>query len=415
VITDNHLGDWGLPAAMMIAAIKLFSPKPAEKLSIQEMAEFYVRYNQEMASHSELEAKAKLELKDLQDGRKESIRLWRLILKKSRTEFNRLYRLLGIKFDYTLGESAYARLMPYIVSEALKRKIAKRSEGAVVIPLEGRRLPPVIIQKSDGGYLYHTFDLATIWWRNKKLKPAKVLYVVSNEQAFYFEQLFLAAEKLGWTKKGKLVHVKFGLIRGEDMKRLSTRRGRTILLEEVIEEAIRRSRKIVEKKNPKLSPREKKAVARKIGIGALKYNDLSQNRNTDIIFDWSRLLALEGNSAPYLQYTYARLKSILRKAAKVKIRPADLKFLQEPEEIVLVKKMLQFPEVLEDAAKENLPNLVANYLWELANLANTFYEKYPVLKAEPILKNVRLGLIAAISRTLKEGLAVLGIEAPERV
>jgi arginyl-tRNA synthetase len=245
-----------------------------------------------------------------------------------------------------------------------------------------------------------------------------VLYVVSNEQALHFEQLFLAANKLGWIKKDQeFVHIKFGLMRGEDLKRLSTRKGKTILLEEVIKEAIRRARKIVEKKNPSLSAREKKKISRVVGIGALKYNDLSQNRNTDIVFNWGKILDFEGNSAPYLQYTYARLRSILRKIEnrKLKIGIKDLALLEHPEELGLLKKVLQFQGVLEDAAKENLPNLLCNYLWELANLANTFYEKYPVLKAEADLRNSRLALIDGTSRVLKQGLLVLGIEAPERI
>lgn len=414
VITDNHLGDWGLQAGILIAAVKLFAKKSASKLSIHEILELYVKFNAVMKEHNELEAKAKLETKELQEGRTETLRLWKILQRKSIEEFQKSYRVLGVKFDYFLGESAYRKLMPAVVQELLRRKVAKRSEGALIIPLEETRLPPVIIQKQDGGYLYHTFDLVTIYWRNTHLEPRRVLYVVSNEQAFHFEQLLLAAKKLGWDKQCELIHVKFGLVRGEDLKRLSTRRGKTILLDEVIEESVRRARRVVEKKNKELPKREKDAIARKVGIGALKYNDLSQNRNTDIIFDWERMLSLEGNSAPYLQYTYARLKSIVRKAGRMATRESA-KYLVEEDEISLAKHLLRFPEAVEDAAKDNLPNIIANYLWELGNAANSFYEKYPVLKAEPRVRGARLFLIRAVTAVLKQGLSLLGIEAPERI
>ncbi len=415
VVRDDHLGDWGLQTGVLIAAVKLFSKKPPGKLTIKDMLELYVKFNQAMKEHDELRAKAKLETKDLQDGRRESLKLWQILKKNSLREFKKSYKTLGIEVDYQLGESTYKELLPWVVEYAKKKGVAKESQGAIVIPTDDLRMPPVIIQKQDGGYLYHTFDLATIYWRKKKFKPNLVLYVVANEQAFHFTQLFEAAGKLSWVKPGELVHVKFGLIRGKDLKRLSTRKGKTISLEEVIEEAVKHARKVVEKKNPKISKKEKEAIGRKVGLGALKYNDLSQNRNTDIIFDWNKMLNLEGNTAPYLQYTYARLRSILRKRSSFIVHRSSLHSLNQPEEIALVKKVLQFPEAVEDAAKEYLPNLLANYLWELGNLTNTFYEKYPVLQSESEVRAARLMLVEKISEVLKQGLELLGIEAPERV
>ncbi|MBI1975113.1 MAG: arginine--tRNA ligase, partial [Parcubacteria group bacterium] len=417
VITDNHLGDWGLQMGILIAAIKLFSEKAPNRLSIQEMLELYVKFNAMVKEHDELKVKAKLETMDLQNGVRESLRIWQEVSRKGLREFEKGYRLLGIrKFDLWMGESKYRDLIPWVVQEALRKKVARRSEGAIIIPVERKGCPPVIIQKSDGGHLYHTFDLATIHWRAKHLKPTKVLYVVANEQALRFEQLFVAAEKLGWTK-GELVHVKFGMVRGEDMKRLSTRGGKTVSLDAVVQEAVSRARAVVEGKNPGLSQAEKQRIARMVGVGALKYNDLSQNRNTDIVFDWDRMLDFQGNSAPYLQYTYARLRSIRRKIknAELRMQNVDLELLQKPEEIALMKKVLQFPEAVEDAAQEYAPNLLANYLWELANLANTFYEKYPVLKAEKGVREARLMLTTRVADTLRRGLLLLGIEALERV
>jgi arginyl-tRNA synthetase len=416
VITDNHLGDWGLQAGILIAAYKLWAQKPIAKMSMEELLELYVKFNSEMKVAKELEDRARMETLLLQKEDRQTIAIWKQIQKKSIKEFKRIYKILGVKFDYILGESAYRKNFPKVILDAKRAGVAQESQGAVVIPFESNE-PPLIIQKQDGGYLYATFDLATIRYRIERWKPKLMLYVISNEQTQYLNQVFRAAEKLGWLSPGQAIHVKFGLLRGEDLKRLSTRQGKTILLEDVIEEVVLRARQIVEEKNPGLSEKEKERISRMVGIGALKYNDLSQNRNTDIIFDWNRMLDFQGNSAPYIQYTHARLKSILRKTQmpKSKFQKVNLGALVEPEEIALMKKVLQFSEAVEDAAREYAPNLVANYLWGLSNLANTLYEKYPVLKAEKGVREARLFLINRIADVLKEGLGLLGIEAPERV
>jgi len=416
VVTDNHLGDWGLQVGILIGAYKLWGKKPIVKMTMRELLELYVKFNAEMKEHDELSSKARMETVLLQQGDRQTLAIWKQIQKKSTREFGRLYKILGIKFDYILGESAYRKDFPKVVADARESGIAQESQGAIVIPLE-KNEPPLIIQKQDGGYLYATFDLATIRYRLKRWKPKLMLYVISNEQTQYLDQVFRAAEKLGWLASRQAVHVKFGLIRGEDLKRLSTRGGKMFLLEDVINEAVSRLRKIVEEKNPGLSEKEKERISRMVGIGALKYNDLSQNRNTDIIFDWNRMLDFQGNSAPYIQYTHARLRAILRKSkiSKSKFRKANLDALVELEEIALMKKTMQLGEVIEDAAKGYAPNFLANYLWELANLANTFYEKYPVLKAEKGVREARLFLISRIADVLKEGLGLLGIGAPERI
>lgn len=414
VITDNHLGDWGLQAGILVSAYKLWGKKPIAKMAMTELLDLYVRYNAEMKTNDELAAKARTETVLLQKGDCKTFAIWKQIRKKSIAEFHRLYRMLGVRFDYVIGESAYRKALAAVVRDALSTGAAEKSQGATVVPLTASE-PPLIIEKQDGGYLYATFDLATIRYRLKRWKPSLMVYVISNEQTQYLDQMFRAAEKLGWLASGQAVHVKFGLLRGEDLKRLSTRGGKIILLEDAIKEAISRARKIVEEKNHALSEKEKAAISRMVGIGSLKYNDLSQNRNTDIIFDWDKMLDFAGNSAPYIQYTYARLKSIVRKSKQRKIDDKSIAALAEPEEIALMKKVLQLPEAAEDAAREYAPNLVANYLWELANFANTFYEKYPVLKAEPKIRSARLALIVKTAATLKTGLLLLGIESPEMV
>lgn len=416
VITDNHLGDWGLQAGILVAAHKLWGKKPIAKTTMPELLELYVKYNAEMKSQEELAAQTRIETVLLQQGNRKTIEIWNQVREKSSAEFNRLYKILNVQFDYTLGESAYRKDFPNVIKIAQKSGIATESQGAIVIPF-GKDEPPLIIQKNDGGYLYATFDLATMRYRVKRWKPQQMLYVVANEQTQYFDQVFRAGEKLGWLKREQAIHVKFGMLRGEDLKKLSTRGGKIFLLEDVINEAISRARKIVEDKNPSLSKKEKESISRMIGIGALKYNDLSQNRNTDIIFDWNRMLDLTGNSAPYIQYSYARLRSIVHKSqiSPSKLRKTDLAPLNTTEELMLIKKVLQLPEAVRNAAKELAPNFVANYLWGLANLASAFYEKHPVLKAESGLRHARLALIAKTAATLKAGLDLLGIEAPERV
>lgn len=416
VITDNHLGDWGLQAGILVAAYKLWGKKPMKKISMPELLELYVQFNTEMKAHGELASKAKMETVLLQREDRKTFAIWKAIRAKSVREYRRLYRMLGVRFDYMLGESFYRKALSHVIADAVRAGAASESQGAIVIPLEANE-PPLIIQKQDGGYLYATFDLATIRYRVRRWNPSRMLYVIANEQAQYLDQTFRAAEKLGWLRPGQAIHVKFGMIRGEDMKRLSTRGGKTILLEDVIREAAARARRIVEEKNPALPEREKENIARMVGVGALKYNDLSQNRNTDIVFDWNRMLDFQGNSAPYLQYTHARMRSILRKIGnrKWKIRRSRFAPPAEQEEIALMKKTLRFPEAVEDAGAAFAPNLLANYLWEFANLANTFYEKYPVLKAEPVVRAARLALIAKTAATIKSGLKLLGIEAPERV
>lgn len=416
VVTDNHLGDWGLQTGILIAAYKLWGKKPARRMTLEEFLELYVRFNREMKDHEELGSRARLETVMLQEEDPETLKIWQAIMSRSLGEYRRLYRALGVNFDYILGESFYRKELHKVIDYAVKKGVAQKSEGALVIPVGGGR-PPLVIEKKDGGYLYGTFDLATIRYRKRRFRPTLMLYVISNEQALYLEQLFAAAQKLGWLKWDEAVHVKFGLIRGEDLKRLSTRGGRLISLEQAIREATQRARRVVEEKNPGLPEREKDRIAKMVGIGALKYNDLSQNRNTDIIFDWDRMLDFSGNSAPYLQYTYARLRSILRKAqsSKLKVQKVDLALLKQPEELALMKKVLQLPEAIEDAAKEYLPNVIANYLWELANFVNSFYEKFPVLKAAKGVREARLALVEGVSRCLREGLDLLGIEAPERV
>jgi arginyl-tRNA synthetase len=411
-IGDNHLGDWGKQFGILIAAFKQSDLKNKKDFKIEDLMNLYVDYAARMKNNSELEDKAREETKKLQLGDKENIKIWKKFYKISLNEFKKVYKRLDIKFDYYLGESFYNPMLEGIVNDALKNGVARISEGAVVIPMDNNQ-PPFIIRKSDEAYLYSTTDLAAIKYRMKKFKTDLVLYVVDNGQSLHFEQLFKSAEKLGLAGKEKLFHVKFGLVLSEDLKKLSTRAGRHISLQEVIDEAVSRARKVAEEKQPDLESKEKQKIAEAIGIGALKYNDLSQNRMSDIAFKWEKMLNLEGNSAPYLQYTYARLKSILRKAKPV-VR-FDQKFLNSEIETEIILRLSEFPDILDLVIKNYLPHYLAEYLYKLAQEANLFYQKEKVLAAPKGEREARLALTQAIAITLKTGLGLLGIKTLERI
>ena len=412
VIGDNHLGDWGKQFGVLIAAYKeARKNKKLKDISLDNLMELYVNYTARMKNNLELGNIAKEEIKKLQSGDGENLRIWKKFHNITFKELKNIFNLLDVEFDYQLGESFYNQMLKDVVSEALRKKIAVKSEGAIVIFIEGDEIP-FIIQKSDGAYLYATTDIATVKYRVKKFKVDSILYVVGNEQTFHLSQLFNAVRKMGIVKNQELAHIKFGLILNEDMKRLSTRAGKHISLESLLKEAIIRAKKIIEEKNPYLNLKEKEKIANIVGIGAVKYNDLSQNRQSDIAFNWDKMLNFEGNSGPYLQYTYARLKSILRKSDFKKF---DSKYLNKKIEMDLILKLEEFSSVIEKITINYFPHYLADYLFGLAKLTNSFYQSSPVLKAEKGIKEARLALIKAVAETLKTGLNLLGIEAPEKM
>ncbi len=412
-IGDNHLGDWGRQFGILISAWKDAQKIKGTKqeASINDLMRLYVDYNALMKEDVKREERARFETKKLQDGDSENTKLWKRFYKISLSEFKKIYSLLGVKFDYSYGESHYQKMLPAIVSDAIQKSVAIRSEGAVIIPVPGKA--PLVIQKSDEAFLYGTTDIATVKQRVTKWKPSLILYVIGNEQALHLEQMFYAVKQLGLVSQQKLVHVKFGLILGEDLKKLSTRAGKHIALDEVIKEAVERAKKITGDKRPDLSARENNKIAKTIGIAALKYNDLSQNRQSDIAFHWDKMLNLEGNSAPYIMYTYARLKSVLRKAGLS--RKANFSLLNKDSERALIKKLIQFPDIVIGVIQTYFPHQLTDYLYELTKLANYFYQTEPILQADPGLKKARLKLISATAQTIKTGLSLLGIKALEQM
>jgi len=420
----NYLGDWGTQFGILIAAYKRWGKEDEVKRDpINTLQALYVKFHREMEKHPELAEKSREEFRKLEQGDEENTKLWRWFKQESLAEFKRIYELLEINFDTDKGEASFEKAVKPLVQELLERKIAKESEGAVVIPLEKAELPPALIQKSDGTSLYLSRDIAALRERLETYHPEKILYVVGNEQTLHFAQLFEIA-KLLRLSEAELVHVKFGLILGESGRKLATREGRVIFLDEVVMKAIELAGAIVEKKNPGIESSEKEKIARTVGIGALKYSILKEHRNSDITFNWDKMLDFKGDSAPYLQYTYARLQSILGKANREsdfvekdrKAIKADLTLLTEAHELSLMRHIFEFPEVLREVARTYLPNVLAIYLYELANRANRYYEAVPILIDENASRReARLELVISTARVLKEGLRLLGIKTLERI
>jgi len=428
VIGDNHVGDWGTQFGKMIYAYKNWGDKKIiAKNPVEEMTKLYVRFHKEAEENKALDDLAREETKKLQNKDDENTKIWKFLVRASLKDADKIYKILKVKFDYTLGESFYDEMLPGIVKDAADRGLAKKSEGAVIIDLEKFGLPPFLVQKTDGAYLYATTDLAAAKYRKDKWKADKILYVVSNEQALHLEQLFKSLELLGYCPNTELQHVKFGMVLGDTGKKFSTRKGDTVKLEDLIAEAVNMAKKVIEEKNSGLSQKEKKKVAWTVGVGAVKYNDLSQNRLTDIVFNWEKMLSFDGNSAPYLQYTCARINSLRgkykeeNKLSKLdalipfQIQKPHLELLREEAEKDILRNLLKYPEAVENAAKENNPHLVALYIYNLASDYNTFYNSFPLLEADKDLKKARLALSEAVAIVLKNGLNLLGIEVPEKM
>lgn len=420
VVRWNYIGDWGTQFGKMIAAYKLWGNKNSiEADPVGSLQDLYVKFHEEMKWDSSLEDKGREEFRKLEEGDEENERLWEWFRRESLREFNELYEILGVKFDLTLGEAFYRKEVKKTISDLKKRRITQESEGSLIINLDKFGLPPALIQKADGASLYLTRDIPNIKYRISKYKPMGIYYVVGNEQALHFEQLFAVAGILGWDKKVDLKHIKYGLVLGEDKKKLATREGKTIHLRDLISRVVNMAHRIVVLKNSGLNEAEKKKVARMVGVGALKYYDLKENRQSDIVFDWDRMLDLRGNSAPYLLYTYARLSSILRKGEELggeRKKKVDFDILMEKEELDLMRKILEFPDVVLEAHDSLMTSGLAKYLYELANLSNRFYERVPVLS--PGDKRVRIArtkLVETTAAVLGRGLGLLGIEPLENI
>jgi arginyl-tRNA synthetase len=358
---------------------------------------------------------ARGELVKLQQGDPENRAIWQQLVDLSWAEFEDIYEKLGVRFDERLGESFYDPSLASLVDKLLSAGIAQISEGAACIffpDIPALADKPCLVRKSDGGFLYATTDLATIEYRVERWNPHDVWYVTGAPQQLHFQQVFAAARRMG--VETQLEHIAFGSILGEDHKLMKTRSGDNVPLRDLIDEGVTRARAMIEEKNPDLPEEEKQHIARVVGLGAVKYAELSQHRMTDYVFSWSKMLSLQGNTAPYLQNAYVRVRSIFRKLGS---EPGEARevALTEPAELALAKKLLQFGETVPTVLHEFRPNLLANHLFETANAFHAFYEACPVLKSDGPVRHSRLVLCEATARVLKQGLELLGVDVPERM
>ncbi|MFZ4716933.1 MAG: arginine--tRNA ligase [Chthoniobacterales bacterium] len=418
VVTDNHIGDWGTQFGKVIYGWKHFLDKEAlERAPIAELVRLYREVNALEESDTALKETVRGELVKLQQGDAENLEIWKQAVALSWKEFERLYGLLEITFDERLGESFYNDALGPLVDRLLEQGIARDSEGAVCIffpEIPALEEKPCLIRKSDGGFLYATTDLATLEYREQRWKPDAVWYVTGAPQQLHFEQVFASARKLGVTTD--LRHIAFGSILGEDRKMMKTRSGENVELGGLLGEAIERALAVVTEKNPDLSASEQQEVARIIGLGAVKYADLMQHRLTDYLFSWEKMLSFQGNTAPYLQNAYVRIRSIFRKAAAEGISTESAKIIiVDPAERALALQILKFGEVLHAVLEDQRPNLLCLYLYELADSFHRFYEACPILKSEGDTRSSRMGLAGVTAKVLKTGLSLLGIGVPERM
>src|SRR5262249_49705343 len=431
VIRDNHIGDWGTQFGMVIWGWKnLLDRRALQRDPLAEIVRIYKQTNEGASRDPEVREAGRQELVKLQAGDKENTDIWNECVAFSMQDCERMYKLLDVHYDMQCGESFYHDRLPGVVDRLLKAGVAEISEGAVVVFFrDDPELAdkPLIIRKRDGGFNYATTDLATVDYRINELKADAIWYVVGAPQSLHFKQIFTIARREGYT--ADLRHIIFGSILGDDRKLMKTRSGENVPLRELLDEACKRARKIVDEKNPDLSDKEKSDIAEKIGIGAVKYADLSQYRTTDYIFSWDRMLSLHGNTAPYLQNAYVRICSIFRKAGETTVAGSVEAGLGSPTtaatttslmlthaaELDLAKRLCQFGEIVPQVLNGFRPNILANYLFELANSFHAFYEACPVLKSEEPARGSRLALCDLTGNVLQRGLDLLGIEVPERM
>jgi arginyl-tRNA synthetase len=416
VVTDNHLGDWGTQFGKVLYGWKhLLDRSALEKDPIAEMTRLYREVNTLEQADPAVHKAAREELVKLQQGDPENRAIWQQLVDLSWAEFEEIYEKLGVGFDEHLGESFYDPALAALVDKLLSTGTAQVSEGAVCIffpDVPALTEKPCLIRKSDGGFLYATTDLATMEYRIERWNPHAIWYVTGAPQQLHFQQVFAAARRMGVGTR--LDHVAFGSILGEDHKLMKTRSGDNVPLRDLIDEAVSRARAMIEEKNPDLPAGEKDQIARVVGLGAVKYGELSQHRMSDYVFSWSKMLSLQGNTAPYLQNAYVRVRSIFRKLGAELGSVQDV-VLTEPAELALAKKLLQFGEIVPLVLHDFRPNLLANHLFETANAFHTFYEACPVLKSEGVRQHSRLVLCEATARVLKHGLGLLGVQVPERM
>ena len=419
-LADNHIGDWGTQFGKLIVAYKNWlNKKSYEEDPIGELERIYVQFSDEAKKNPALEDEAREELKKLQLGDEENQKLWKEFIDISLKEYNKIYDRLGVNFDYYYGESFYNNMMPAVLEELKEKGIACEDQGALVVFFENDKLPPAIVQKKDGSFLYTTSDLATMKFRKDELNVDEAVYLTDDRQQNHFKQVFEIGEMLGEPYNYKKTHVVFGIMRFGDGMIFSSRSGNIIRLVDLLDEAKTQVKKVIDEKNPNIPEEEKEKIAEIVGSGAIKYFDLSQNRTSDITFTWDKVLSFEGNTGPYLQYTYVRIMSIFRKLKEENINVENKDIILENMNGVereLAVELLRFPQTVVKSYESYRPNIIADYLFDIAKLFNNFYNSNSILKEEnKKVMDARILLAEKTAFILKQGLGLLGINTVDRM
>lgn len=409
----NHLGDYGTQFGMLIEAYKKWGDREViEADPINELLKLYVRFNSEAEKDETLKDKARSRFKELENKDEEALELWQWIRDMSLKEFNKVYDMLNISFDSYNGESFYSDKMSRVVNELEAKDLLVESEGAFIVDLEPYNLSPALIKKTDGSSLYTTRDIAAAIYRKEHYDFYKNIYVVASEQNLHFKQWIKVIELMGYDWAEDCIHIPFGMVGLEDGS-LSTRKGRVIFLEDVLNKAVESTLNIIEERNPDLE--NKQEVSEQVGIGAIIFQELFNNRIKDYTFSWERTLSFEGETGPYVQYTHARANSLLEKGDFQLEDQINYGLFLEEDEINLIRLLYKFPEAVLDAMDKYEPSFITRHVVEIAKAFNKFYNSCPILSEEEDLKKARLNLVYGTKTVIKTGLALLGMEAPNKM
>lgn len=412
-IASNYIGDYGTQFGTMIAAYKLWGDDEKIKADpIQELLNLYVRYNSEASENEEMMEDARKEFKNLEEGEEEATRLWSWFKEISFNEFDRVYKLLDIEFDNYKGEANYSKYMGDIIEELKEKNLLVESDGAQIIDLSAYDMPPSIVIKSNGSSAYITRDIATAINRKKEYDFDENLYVVATQQNLHFKQLWKILELMGYDLYKGCKHISFGMVSLKDQT-LSTRKGQVVFLEDVLNKAIDKTREIMENREDAIENIDE--VSKIVGIGAVKFQELYNNRIKDYVFDWDEVLNFEGESGPYVQYTYARAKSVLKKAGVEAVKPIEVENITSDEEFILVKRLAQFEKVVIKAKEKYEPSLITRHMTEIAKSFNKFYNSTKIMVDDEKIKSERLALAYVTSVVIKTGLELLGIKTVEKM
>lgn len=418
VVSINHIGDWGTQFGKLALAYKRWADEEKMKEDpVRELYRIYVKIHDEAETDKSLEDESRLVFKKLEEGDPEVTELWQKFVDLSWQDFKRIYDLLGVEFDSVAGESFYQKMIPDVLKLLEKKQLSRISQGALIVPLDDYNLEPMLLRKKDGSTLYGTRDLAAAIYRHDTYKFDKLLYVVGVAQSLHFKQFFKVLDLAGYDWVSKCHHIDFGWVTlGGEM--MSTRKGNVVFLEDVLDHARQKALTIIEQNNPDI--KNKQQIADQVGIGAVIFTELSVKRQTDVSFNWDRMLDFQGYSGPYLQYGHARICSVLRKHGQELDAAADYGLLNLAEEYQLAKMLLEFPDRLVNASDHNEPHIVSSYLFDLASMFSTYFQKYKspsdkILANDESLRKAKVNLSYCVKTVLKSGLNILGLEAPERM